>query len=78
MPLAGADRKRERFLTLDESRNLVQAAFYIGARLSELTRLRVQDFNAVDGGIFITKSKSGLERTVYWDSDALAFFESVT
>ena len=89
LPFRGADRKRERFLTLDESKNLVkaceaafgklvQAALYTGARYGELTALRVADFNATDGSVFIAKSKNGEERTVYLGADALAFFKTVT
>jgi integrase len=87
-PFKNADRKRERFLTLDESKNLVKAcdvhfgklvqgALYSGARYSELTHLRVADFNADDGSIFIAKSKSGLERTIYLGPEAIEFFKGM-
>jgi integrase len=89
LPFHDTDRRRERFLTLDESKKLVdacdvhfgklvQAALYTGARYGELTHLKVQDFNATDGCVFIAKSKNGEERNVYLGAEALAFFKSIT
>jgi integrase len=88
-PFRNADRKKDRFLSLDEVKHfipacepefakLVKGALYTGARYSELTRLKVTNFNESDSNVFIEKSKSGEARHVYLNSDAFAFFKSIT
>jgi len=88
-PFKNADRKKEEFLSLDDVKRLlpacepefgklVKAALYTGARYGELTRVRVADFNETDANVFIAESKSGEARHIYLNSDAVAFFKSVT
>jgi integrase len=59
-------------------RRLVQGALYTGARYSELCRLRVKDFNASNGSIYIEFSKSGKHRHIVLTEEAQAFFSSIT
>ncbi len=56
---------------------LVRADLYTGARYGELGRLRVDDFNASVGTIFIAKSKGGQQRYVHLDAEATRFFREV-
>jgi integrase len=74
-----------RYLTIAEQRKLVeacepdfralvQAALFSGARYGELTRLRVQDFNARNVSLYIEFSKSGKSRHVYLTEEAQAWF----
>jgi len=67
---------RKRYLTVAEGqrllnaaegdfRNLAQAALQTGARYSELTRLKVHDFDRPSGTVGIAKSKAGKPRRVY-------------
>jgi integrase len=76
---------RVRYLTVAEARrvinacdpdfrNMVQAALQIGARYSELARLRVHDFNPDSGTVSILKSKSGRARHVAVTEEGAAFF----
>jgi integrase len=59
-------------------RRLVKGALYTGARYGELTRLRVGDFHASEGFIFIEKSKSGKKRHIVLIEEARVFFLSIT
>ena len=59
-------------------RKLVKGALYTGARYGELTRLRVGDFEAREGTVFIEYSKSGEKRHVVLTKEAQAFFVSLT
>lgn len=88
-PFKGVDASRVRFLNASEQlrllagcegdfRQLVQAALFTGARYGELTRLRVEDFNASTGQVFIQFSKSGRSRHIKLTSGAVAWFSSVT
>jgi integrase len=82
-PFKGVDIPRSRFLTLDECRRLleacdpefrllVEAALQTGARYSELTRLRVGDFNGAT--LHVRQSKSGKDRHILLTSEGVAFF----
>jgi integrase len=83
---AGAARKR--FLSIDESRrlldacppdlrSLVRAGLETGCRLSELLRLQCDDFNASSGTVHVRKSKSGRERHVVLTASGITFFAGV-
>jgi integrase len=76
---------RVRYLTVAEAqqllsacdpdfRNIVTAALQTGARYSELTRIRVHDFNPDSGTVSILKSKSGRARHVALTEEGAAFF----
>ena len=80
---------RKRYLTVPEAqrllnaadgdlRALVQAALQTGARYSELTRLKVHDFDEHSGTVGIAKSKAGKPRRVYLTEEGCAFFHSIT
>jgi integrase len=88
-PFRGVDSSRMRYLSVSEQRklveacegdfrSLVQAALFTGARYSELTRLRVQDFNPRNGSVFIEISKSGKSRHIYLTEEAKAWFQGIT
>src|SRR5262249_46306545 len=79
---------RKRYLTVaeaqrllnaaeDDLRNLVQAALQTGARYSELTRLKVHDFDGHSGTVGIAKPKAGRPRRVSLTEEAPAFFHSI-
>jgi integrase len=81
-----ANAARQRFLTLEEVRRLVnactpdfrplvQAALETGCRYGELTRLTVADFNPDAGTVHISKSKTGKPRDVYLSDNGVAFFQ---
>jgi len=81
----GADAARLRYLTIAEAKRLinacepdfrilVQAALATGARLSELTRLEVQDFNPDSGTLYIHRSKSGKARHVVLTEEGMELF----
>lgn len=84
-PFKSVEVARARFLSIEEQRRLVQAcesdfrslveaALFTGARYGELTRLRVQDFNARTGTVFIETSKSGHSRHIWLTDEARAWF----
>ena len=88
-PFKGVEVARARFLSLEEQRRLVQAcepdfrtlveaALFTGARYGELMRLRVQDFNARTGTVFIETSKSGFSRHIWLTEEARAWFAAHT
>lgn len=58
-------------------RPLVQAALQTGARYSELTRLKVGDFDADEATIFIAESKSGRARHVRLSDEGVKFFRQL-
>ena len=87
-PFKNVSSSRVRYLTISEQRKLVeacepdfralvQAALFSGARYGELTRLRVQDFNARNGSLYIEFSKSGKSRHVYLTEEAQAWFSQI-
>jgi integrase len=88
-PFTEANAARIRYLTVDEAtrllnacepdlRLLVRGALETGARLSELLRLRTEDFNPDAGTVHVRRSKSGRERHVVLTADGMAFFNSIT
>jgi integrase len=88
-PFKAVSSSRVRYLSVAEQRKLVeaceedfkalvQAALFSGARYSELTRLRVQDFNPRSGTLFIETSKSGRPRHIYLTEEAQAWFREIS
>ena len=88
-PFRNVDRARVRYLESDEVqrlanasapdfRQLVLAALYTGARIAELTRLRVEDARPEAQSVYIAEAKSGNPRNVYLNDEALGFFEAAT
>lgn len=74
-PYRGTTAARVRFLDNDGQlallgkcdgplRDLVAAALVTGARFGELARLKVRDFDAANGSVFIAESKSGRSRHI--------------
>ena len=75
-PFANVSVARQRYLTIEEARrlinaaegpfrHLIQAALYTGARYSELARLKVHDFDPDSGTVGIGKSKAGKPRRIH-------------
>lgn len=88
-PYRGVASARVRFLSLEEQvrlvnacipefRRLVQAALLTGARYGELARVRVEDFNATAGTVFVAESKSGKPRHVVLTDEGKALFTELT
>lgn len=88
-PYRGTSKARVRFLSIEDQarlvngcdgdfRRLVQAALLTGARYGELAKLRVEDFNAMAGTVFIAESKSGKSRHVVLTTEGQAFFAEQT
>jgi integrase len=88
-PFRNVDAARVRYLTVAESRRLinaadpefrplVQAALVSGCRYGELIRLRVHDFNADSGTVAIQQSKSGKSRNVVLTDEGVALFTQLT
>ena len=88
-PYRGTTSARVRFLGMEDQvrlvnacpsdfRRLVQGALLTGARYGELTRLRVEDFNATAGTVFIAESKSGKPRHVVLTDEGKALFTELT
>jgi integrase len=84
-PYEGVETARVRYLTLPETkrllnasdpdfRPLVRAALETGCRYSELARLEVHDFNSDAGTVAIHKSKSGKARHVTLTPEGAEFF----
>jgi integrase len=84
-PFASVDVARLRYLTIAESkrllnacdldfRNLVRAALETGARYGELCRLEVRDFDPDNGSLAIRISKTGKLRHVVLTEDGQDFF----
>jgi len=87
-PYGGVASTRIRFLNVDDQkrivngcasdfRRLVQAALFTGARFGELTRLKVQDYNAEAGTVFIEESKSGKARHIVLTGEATTWFNDL-
>jgi len=88
-PFRQVDAARQRFLSVNEARRLVnasgqdfrklvQAALVTGARYSELTLLKVQDFSADSDTVAILQSKGGKPRHVHLTEEGTRFFEQLT
>jgi integrase len=87
-PFREVESARVRYFTIDEARHLVNAAqgafrtlinaaLLTGARYGELTRLRVGDFNADAGTVFVAKSKSGKARHVVLTEEGQQLFRQI-
>ncbi len=85
-PYEDVETARVRYLTVSESQrliracpaafaSLVEAALQTGARYGELTRLRVEDFNADVGTVTIRESKSGKPRHVVLTDEGSNLFQ---
>ncbi len=61
----------------DDFRRLVRGALESAARLSELARLRVDDFDVNAGTLVVRQSKSGKSRHVVLSPDGAKFFRGV-
>lgn len=88
-PFPHADAARMRYLTIDESRRLmnaagpalralVQAALATGCRHGELARLVAADFNRAAGTVHVRQAKSGRGRHVVLTEEGIALFERLT
>ena len=88
-PFSNVDAPRVRFLTIAESkrlinasapdlRRLVRAALLTGARYGELVALEVGDFDPDTGTVYIRDSKSGKPRHVYLTNEGQEFFDGLT
>jgi integrase len=84
----GVDRRRDRFLSHDEARRLinaagdefrpmVQAGLLTGCRYAELCNLKVADFHVDSKTLFIRTSKTGRSRSVYLTDEGVQLFESL-
>jgi integrase len=62
----------------EELKPLVRGAFATGARYGELAALRVEDYDADAGTIYIRDSKSGKPRDIPLNEEGQLFFEEVT
>lgn len=85
-PHGNSDAARVRFLNLEEQarlvnacdldfRHFVKAALFTGARFGELARLKADDFDSVNGSIFLQETKSGKPRHVVLTEEGAAFFK---
>lgn len=82
----GVEAARARYLDHEELRRflnacapdfreLVRAAVYTGARISELASLRAEDFRPEAAAVHFRKTKTGAPRYVYLADEGLEFFE---
>ena len=61
-----------------EFRRLVQGALYTGARYSELTGTKVEDFNQENGSLMVWgKGRGEVSRHIYLTDEATAFFSEL-
>jgi integrase len=85
---AGVERRRERFLSLAESKRLInaadaefrpmiQAALATGCRYAEICNLKVSDYHEDSKTLFIRTSKSGKSRSVYLTNEGVRLFEAL-
>ena len=88
-PFRNVDAPRVRFLTIAESkrlinsaapdlRRLVRAALLTGARYGELVALEVGDYDPDGGTVYIRDSKSGKPRHIPLTDEGQGFFEELT
>jgi integrase len=87
-PFNDVNKPRIRFFDRDEIRRLLnaaqgdfrtlcRAALYTGCRYGELMRLRVGEFEADSGTVYIAESKSGKPRRVMLAPEGRRFFEGL-
>jgi integrase len=87
-PYGGVASTRIRFINVDDQqrlvnacspdfRRLVQAALFTGARFGELTKLKIEDYDAKAGTVFISESKSGKARHLYLTEEAVLWFNGL-
>jgi integrase len=91
-PFRGVDRARQRYLSIEESkrlmnacdpafRPLVQAALLTGARYGQLAHLRVSDFNP-DAGTIGTKTRKGdgsyKSYSIVLSDEGIEYFRALT
>ncbi len=88
-PYRGTASARIRFLSKEDQVRLVNAcpedfgqlvrgALLTGARYGELSLMRVRDFNATAGTVFIAESKSGKPRQVFLTEEGKNLFIEIT
>lgn len=88
-PFARAEAARVRYLTVDESRRLINAAdptfrklvrgaLLTGCRFGELAAFRVGDFNPDAGTLQVRRSKAGRARHVVLTDEGRKFFTTMT
>jgi integrase len=81
----GVERRRDRFLSLSESKRLInaadsefrpmiQAALATGCRYAELCNLKVSDFHTDSNTLFIRTSKAGKSRSAYLTEEGVRLF----
>jgi integrase len=84
-PFREVERVRLRYFSRDEVRrfinasssafrDLAHAALFTGCRYGELCQMRVADFNAEAGTLFVARSKSGRARHVILTDEGCRFF----
>jgi integrase len=84
----GVDRRRDRFLSIDECKRLinaagdefrpmVQAALQTGCRYMELCNLKIADFHPDSKTLMIRTSKTGRSRSVYLTNEGVQLFEGL-
>jgi integrase len=61
-----------------EFQHLAKAGLYTGARVSELHRMRVKDFNPKTSKVFLPKTKNSSSRYVFLNDEALELFVTLT
>lgn len=88
-PFKNVDAARQRYLTDEESRRLVnavgpefrpivQASLLTGSRWGELRSVRVRDFDAEAATVHLTDTKNGVARDCYLEGEGLALFTQST
>jgi integrase len=87
-PFHGVEAPRIRFLSKEQSaqlvsscdaafRPMVQAALLTGCRYGELAEAKAEHFNALQGTLYIPRSKSGKSRDVVLGPEGRRFFEQI-
>jgi integrase len=87
-PFPGTERRRSRFLTIEEAQRLINAstpsisdlvrlALLTGARYAELCALNVHDFQADAGTLFVRDSKSGKPRHIVLNDEGVRYCQQL-